>query len=224
MYFKNRADAGRALAAKISKYNDEQCVVLALNDGGVIVGAQIALKIHANLMVLISNKVMLPGEPDPLASMTTSTFTYNPMYSEGERDELTSEFRGVIDAQRLENFHKINALVSDGAEIDPKDLRHHVIILVADALHDAMMLNVAYDFLKRIEVKRLIIATPLANVTAVDAMHLMGDEIYCLSVADNLMIADHYYDDNIVPDHAGIMKIIRNLSFSWSYKTVDSST
>lgn len=224
MYFKNRADAGRALAAKITEPKDEQCVVLALNDGGVLVGAQVALKIHATLMVLISNKVMLPAEPDPLASMTTSTFTYNPMYSEGERDDLSSEYRGLIDAQRLENFHKINALVSDGGDINPRDLRQHVIILVADALHDAMLLNVAYDFLKRIEVKRLIIATPLANVTAVDAMHLMGDEIYCLSVADNLMNANHYYDDNIVPDHAGIMKIIRNLSFSWHYNSADNIT
>ncbi len=175
-------------------------------------GAQIALKLHSNLMILLSNKVMLPGEPDALASMTTSTFTYNQKYSEGERDDLVNEYHGFIDAQRLENFHKLNTLLTDGGSIDPNDLRHHVVILVTDALHDGIILDVARDFLKKTQLKKLIIATPLASVDAVDRMHLIGDEIYCLSVADNLMEANHYYDDNIVPNHEGALKIIRFLS------------
>ncbi len=211
MYFKNRAEAGRALAAKLTHYEHEQCAVIALSDGGVLVGAQIAIKLRAKLMTLLSSDVVLPGELDTLASMTSDTFTYNQKFSDGERDDMVSEYRGIIDAQRLENFHKLNVLLSDGGSISVRDLNHHVVILVTDALQDGMVLDVAYDFLKPTKLIKLVIATPLASVDAVDRMHLIGDEIYCLSVADHLMEANHYYDDNIVPNHEGILKIIRLL-------------
>ncbi len=156
--------------------------------------------------------MVLPGELDALASMTTTTFTYNHKLSEGEKDELVNEYHGIIDAQKIEKFHKLNALLREGGDIDIKKLREHVVILVSDSLQTGTPLDVAADFLKTAKLKRLVIATPLASVDAVDRMHIIGDEIYCLSVGENLMAADHYYDDNTVPDHAGILKIIRNIN------------
>lgn len=217
MYFKNRAEAGQELASKLKKYKNQQCVVIALNSGGVVVGAQIAMNLHANLLMLISEDIMLPGEPNPIASMTTETFTYNPDLSAGEIDEYVGEYHGFIEGQRIEKFHKLNKLMSDGGSIDPKLLRRHIVILVSDALQRGISLQIAADFLKPINIQRLIIATPLASVKAVDKMHLIGDEICCLNVTENLMEADHYYDDNIVPNHQSSIKIMRNISLNWDF-------
>lgn len=221
MYFKNRAEAGRLLAEKLKKYDNRQCSVLALGSGGVIVGAQIALRLHANLMVLMSDDIVLPGEHDALAVMTTNTFTYNNKFSTGEVEDLVSENRGVIEAQRIEKFHKLNMLTSDGGKIDPTYLRRHVVILVTDALQSGVTLAVAADFLKPVKIEKLIIATPLASVDAVDQMHLLGDEIYCLSVPANMMETNHYYDDNKVPNHEEALKIIRNISMTWDQNPRD---
>ena len=215
MYFKNRAEAGRQLAAKLSKYSKSQCVVIAINEGGVIVAAQIAMSLHANLMVLVSDGILLPGEHEPIAAMTTNTFTYNKKLSQGVIDDLSSEYHGLIEQQRVQKFHKLNSLLSGGGQIDAKFLNRHIVILVSDALQTGIPLQVAADFLKPIRIKKLIIATPLASIDAVDDMHLSGDEIYCLSVAENLMDANHYYDDNVIPDHDGTIKIIRNISMNW---------
>jgi putative phosphoribosyl transferase len=215
MYFKNRAEAGRQLAAKLKQYKNSQCAIVALNNGGVLVAAQIAMRLHANLMVLTSDKIILPGESEPLATMTTSTFTFNKKYSQGEIDEFVGEYHGTIEDQRVEKFHKINRLLSDGGDIDPKLLRHHVVILVSDALQTGVSLEVAADFLKPTKLEKLIIATPVASVNAVDRMHLVGDEVYCLSVGENLMESDHYYEDNIMPGHEEALKIIRNISMNW---------
>jgi predicted phosphoribosyltransferase len=106
-------------------------------------------------------------------------------------------------------------LMSDGGSIDPKYLRRHTIILVTDALRNGIALDVAADFLKPIKIKKLVIATPLATTDAIDRMHLVGDEIHCLSVSENLMESDHYYDDNVIPDHKDALKIIRNISMTW---------
>lgn len=217
MYFKDRAQAGRKLAAKLSKYKNQQCAIIALNSGGIIVGAQIAMRLHANLLMLISENIMLPGEPVPLAAMTTDTFTYNPDLSAGEIDAYSGEYHGFIEGQRIEKFHKLNNQLSDGGSIDPKYLREHIVILVSDAMQKGISLQIAVDFLKPIKVSKLIVATPLASVSAIDKMHLVGDEIYCLGVVDNLMEADHYYEDNTVPNYENSVKIIRNISLNWDF-------
>jgi len=219
MYFKNRAEAGRRLAAKLKIYDKQLCSVIALNRGGILVGAQIAMGLHANLMMLLNDKIVLPGENDTFATMTSDTFTYNHTLSESEINEMASEYHGFIDGQRLEKFHKLNQQLSDGGEIDPRLLRRHVVILVSDALQTGASLEVAADFLKPIKTKKIVIATPIASVEAVDKMHLIGDDIYCLSVTENLMDSDHYYEDNTVPDRAGILKIVKNISMNWDIST-----
>lgn len=215
MYFKNRAEAGRVLAAKLQKYDRQQCVVVALNAGAVLIGAQIAMRVHANLMVLMNDNIILPGEIKPLATMTTDTLTYNSAFSSGEREEMINEYHGVIDGQRLEKFHNLNRLLSDGGNVNPKYLRRHVVILVSDGLQTGSSLEVASDYLKPIKIKGLVIATPLASVEAVDKMHLLGDDLYCLNVAENLMETNHYYEENGLPDHEQTLKIIRNISMTW---------
>jgi predicted phosphoribosyltransferase len=217
MYFKSRAEAGRLLAEKLGQYDNQQCVVIALNSGGILIGAQIAMKLHANLLILDNEAIRLPGEPEPIANLTTRSMTYNSRYSSGQLDDFVGEYHGVIESQRLEKFRRLNHLLSDGGEIDMRQLARHVVILVTDALRDPSLLDVAADYLKPVKLKRLIVATPLASVGAVDRMHLLADEIYCLSTAETLFEVNHYYDDNTVPDRQGVLKIIRNISLNWEF-------
>jgi predicted phosphoribosyltransferase len=47
MYFKSRAQAGQQLAAELlEKYRYENCAVVAMSDGAVLVGEQIANSLH----------------------------------------------------------------------------------------------------------------------------------------------------------------------------------
>lgn len=217
MYFKSRATAGRVLADQLKQYDNQQCAVVALNSGGILVGAQIAMRLHANLLILDHEAIHLPGEPDPIANVTTKTMTYNSKYSSGQIDEYVGEYHSVIEAQRLEKYRHLNRLLSDGGEIDMRQLSRHVVILVADSLKDPSILDVAADFLKPVKLKRLIVATPLASVSSIDRMHLLADEIQCLSSVDTLFDTDHYYEDNVIPDRKGVLKIIRNISLNWEF-------
>ncbi len=216
MYFKSRADAGRQLADKLQSYENQLCTIVALSSGGVIIGAQIAMKIHASLLFLVTEKITLPGEIEPLASMTSTTFTFNSMFSPGELEEFSTEYYGVIEEKRREQQHRINMLTSEGAEINPDRLRGHTVILVSDALQTGISIDVAMDYLKPLKLNKLIIVTPLATPKAVDKMHLAADEIYCISVAENLLDTNHYYDDNTVPDQTGLMKIVHNIALNWA--------
>ena len=210
MYFVDRPAAGRLLADKLEQYATQDCAVLALNAGGVLVGAQIAMRLHCHLMLLSSETIVLPGEHEPIAAQTVDSFSYSGKLSESEVDYINSEFRNVIDTQRLVKQHALNRLVTSETKITPNDLRDKVVVATADGLMDTLTLDVLEDFIKPIRVKRLIIAVPLTNIKALDKMHLLGDELAILDVREDIISIDHHYEKNIIPAYPDLVKIIRN--------------
>jgi predicted phosphoribosyltransferase len=90
MYFASRIQAGRMLANRLyEKYRYENCVVLAISDGGVIVGSQIAVKLHCLINYLVSDEIILPKENQAFAGITSDgKISYNNAYSQGQIDEF----------------------------------------------------------------------------------------------------------------------------------------
>jgi len=222
MYFKNRAEAGRILADRLGAYSKTNSVVIALSPGAVIVGAQIAMRLHSTMMMLLTENITLPGENIPLAAITAdNTFTYNNKFSTGEIEDMESEYLNFISGQRLEKLHNLHSLLGHGGEINRHLLQHHVVILVSDGLASGFSLDVAADYLKPVKTKRLIAATPVASISAVDKMHLVADELVCLSVIENYIDTDHYYDDNTVPPTEDLFKVVLTTPVHWDQHVPD---
>ena len=216
MYFKSRVDAGQKLAVELGKYRYENCAVVALSDGGVIVGAQIAAALHCVLTLLLIEPIDLPGEHAPVAGINQDGgFTYNNMYSTGQLEEFVSEYHGFIEQAKLQKLSEMNRLLGEGGLIRRDLLRGHNVILVSDGLSSGFSLDAAADYLKPIRAERLIMATPIASVPAVDRMHIIADEIHCLSVIDNYMETNHYYEDNDLPSHETIINTIKSVVLNW---------
>lgn len=171
MYFASRVQAGRQLAVNLSpKYRYKNCAVMALNDGGVVVGAQIATQLHCVLTLLMSAEIKLPDELNRLVGSST---------------------------------------------IDKKLLRGHNVIVVSDGLPSGFAVDLAYEFLKPIKMEKLVFAVPFASVPAVDRMHVLADDLYCLNVIEDYRETDHYYDQQDVPDHATVLKTIEHIILNW---------
>ena len=217
MYFENRAQAGQLLAGQlVEKYRYENCAVVALSDGAVLVAEQIAAELHCILTMLLIEDIDVPGEDMTFGGVSQrGDFTYNSTFSSGEIDEYTSEFHGYLDEKKREAFQKINRLLGDGGIIDNSMLRDHVVILVADGVDTGAEIDVAMNFLKPIRVQRLVIATPIATVPAVDKLHMVADELHILDVKENFMGVDHYYNDNAVPSHEETIAKINQAILNW---------
>jgi predicted phosphoribosyltransferase len=61
-----------------------------------------------------------------------------------------------------------------------------------------------------------VIATPFASVNVVDRMHILGDDIACLSVIQNFMGTNHYYEENGIPDHEVVVRIVQDMVKGWT--------
>lgn len=217
MYFENRAQAGQLLAARlVDQYRYENCAVVALSDGGVQVGEQIASALHCILTMLLIENIDIPGENLTFGGVSQNgMFTYNGMFSAGEVEEYSSEFHGYLEEKKREAFQKMNRLLGDGGIIDSDMLRDHVVILVADGLDNGASLDVAVDFLKPIRIKKLVVATPVATVAAVDKMHMLADELHVLDVKENFMGTNHYYEQNDIPTHEETVAKINQIVLNW---------
>ena len=217
MYFESRAQAGQVLANQLfERYRYENCAVVALSDGGVLVGEQIAAALHCILTMLLVESIDVPGESMSFGGVSeTGSFTYNSAFSSGELDEYATEFHGYLEEQKREAFQRINRLLGDGGLIDHDMLRDHTVILVNDGFLDSAIIDVAVEFLKPIRIKRLIVVAPIASEQAVDRLHVVADELHILDVKVNYFDTDHYYTSNEVPSHEETIDKINKIVLSW---------
>jgi len=217
MYFESREEAGQKLAADLlARYRYENCAVVALSDGGVIVGEQIAASLHSILTMLLIENIEVPGESMSFGGVSQNgNFTFNGSISSGEMDEYATEYHGYLEEQKREAFQRINRLLGDGGMINNDMLRDHTVILVADGLDGNASLDAAIDFLKPIRIARLVIATPVASVQAVDKLHMLADELHILDVKENYLGTDHYYNQNVIPTHEETVAKINKIVLNW---------
>ena len=216
MYYQSRKEAGEKLAAELAQYRYEDSVVLSLSDGGVVVGAQIAAALHCPLMFLLTRDIILPGEKTAIGVIDQDGgFIYNDFFSTGELDALTAEYHGVIDQLKMEKWHELNRLLSDGGLVNPEILKGRNIIIVSDGFLNGTSLLATMNFLKPVQSKKVIIATPFASVGAVDKMHILGDELKVLNVIDGTFELDHYFETDDIPEKEDIITILNEAILQW---------
>lgn len=217
MYYDSRAHAGQLLAAElVPKYRYEDCAVVALSDGGVLVGEQVAAQLHCILTMLVTEEIDIPGENMSFGAVSQAgNFTYNSQFTDGQINEYTSEFHGYLAEQKRQAFSRINKLIGDGGLIDKDMLRDRTIILISDGFDNGAVLSVALDFLKPIRINKLVVAAPVATIPAVDQLHVMADELHILDVKENYMGTNHYYTDNEVPSHEETVAKINQIILNW---------
>lgn len=181
-----------------------------------MVGSQIALELHCVLTMLMAESIMLPREDAAVGGITQDgSFSYNQKYSQGEIDEFVAEYYHFIEQEKMSKMQEMHRLVGRGGLIRKSLIKDHTIILVTDGLMDGFAIDVAMQFLKPIHIKKLIIATPLASVSAVDRMHILGDDIFCLSVVEGYISTDHYYETQDVPPHEKVIQTIEQIVSHW---------
>lgn len=222
MYFKSREAAGRLLGSQIAKkYNRHKTAVVGLNDGGVIVGMQIAMALNCVITMLVTEDITMPRENEALAGLThDGNFSYNHNLSDGEINEMVMEYHNFIEQEKMFRLHEMHQISGNGHLIRRDLIDYHTIIVVSDGLKDGFLLDLALEYLKPVHIKRLIIATPFASVKAVDQMHIKSDEIFCLNVLREYFDTNHYYDNNDMPAHEAIIQTVEHVVESWKKPTI----
>lgn len=217
MYFYDRSEAGRILADRLlEKYRYEDCAVIALSEGAVLVGEAIATSLHCVMTMMLVEKIEVPGESVSLGGLSqTGQFTYNGMLSAGQLEGFRMEYFGYFEEKKREAMSRLNRLLGDGGLLNREILKGRNIILVSDGFDDAASVDVALDFLKPVRIQKIIVATPTASVQAVDYLHVRADELHILDVKANFMGVNHYYDHNQIPSREDTVEKLNRVVLNW---------
>ena len=218
MYFESRSHAGAELADLLmDKYRYENCAVVALTEGAVLVGEQLAWRLHCVLMLMLSEGIELPGEGMDFGAVSQNgRMTVNSRFSTGQVQHYINELYGYLEEEKRRAYQRINRLLGDNGVVDRTMLRDRTVILVSDGFTDNFSsLDVALDFLKSIRTEKLIAVAPVASVLAVDRLHVAVDEMHILDVKANFMGVDHYYEDNNLPNLEDTITKINQIVLNW---------
>lgn len=215
-YFKDRTEAGELLAKRLEKYRYEDTIVLALSEGAVPVAAVIASRLHSLIAMLLTKDIYLPDGRTVVGVIDeVGGFIYNNAFSTGEIEELESEYRSNIEFAKTTAMHEIHMALGQGGVISTNYFRNRVVIVVSDGSLNGMAFDMADNYLRGVHTKKIIMASVVASVLAIDKMHLLADDLECLNVTGAGFEVDHYFDNNDIPNKHEIINILNNIILQW---------
>lgn len=216
MYFIDRAEAGEKLAERLSAYRYQDTAVMALSAGGVLVGEQIARRLHSTLSLLVIANIDLPGDNLTVGTVDhTGLFTYNELMPAGELEEIVSEMHQWIEEAKLRKLYEMTSLVGEHGLSDPNQLAHRNVIIVTDGIKNGLSFLAARHFLKRIRTVSIVAAIPVAPYDALEAVRPLVDEMFYLSAPTNFIEVGHYYNDDCQVQVADVLGRIDNMVKHW---------
>jgi len=192
--FRDRRDAGRALARRLSFYGGRADVtVLALPRGGVPVASEIARALGLPLDVFLVRKLGVPGHEE-LAMGAIASDGARVLDSEVMRAYRVSEedVARVTDAERRELDRREIAYRADRP---PLDVKGRTVILVDDGLATGSSMRAAVAALRPLSPARIVVAVPVAPRSTVLSLERVADEVVCLEMPEPFLAVGMFYED-----------------------------
>jgi putative phosphoribosyl transferase len=175
--YKDRIQAGHALADLLARYEGQNVVVLAIPRGGVEVAFPIATRLRAPLDLVTPRKLPIPSN---------SEAGFGAITADGSKvlnDDLIS-YIGLTNAE----IDDIAANVLDEVKRREKkyredkpfpDLAARIVVIVDDGLATGYTALAAIDYVRKREPKKLILAVPVASKGAEMLVKSKVDEYIC---------------------------------------------
>jgi predicted phosphoribosyltransferase len=194
--FADRVDAGRRLGEVLAadpELRDADPVVLGLPRGGVVVAAEVAARLGAQLDVLVVRKLGVPGHEELAfgAVARGGHRVLNPAVvaaagvSDATIEEVTGRELAVVEAreERLRG-HGTHPTVSG-----------RTAVVVDDGVATGATLRAALDVLRAAGPARLVVAVPVAPPEAATWLREAADEVVVLEAPPDFYAVGQAYRD-----------------------------
>ena len=190
--FENRSDAGRQLAAKLSEYNGQSVVVLAIPNGGVPVAVEVASALKADLDLVICRKIPLPLTPEAGfgACADDGTIVLN--------EEIAK--RVGLSRQQIEyEASKVRAEIKRRCILYEGDrplvtVTGRIVIIIDDGLASGITMRAAVESVRHRRPREIVAAVPCASALAVKQVEKVADKVVTCTTGfmPRFAIADFY--------------------------------
>src|SRR5436305_5618591 len=174
--FRNRNEAGRLLAEKLTAYaNRPDLLVLALPRGGVPVAYEAARALGAPLDVFVVRKLGIPGYEE-LAMGAVATGGVRVLNDQiVRRLDIPTYVIDAVAAREEQELARRERLYRGGRP--PPDVRGRTVILLDDGLATGATMRAAVMALRELQPARIVVATPTASPEICEELKADVDDV-----------------------------------------------
>jgi predicted phosphoribosyltransferase len=192
--FKDRRDAGRKLAQKLTAYAGQpDLLTLALPRGGVPVAYEVARALYAPLDVFLVRKLGLPGQEE-LAIGAIATGGVRVLNRDIIRMlSIPDEVINFVARRELQELQRRERLYR--GDRPPPEVHDRTIILIDDGLATGASMRAAVVSLRAQHPARIVVAVPIAAENVCEAFRTEVDEIICAVTPEPFYGVGRWYED-----------------------------
>lgn len=191
--FRDRREAGAALAELLRPLAAERPIVLALPRGGVPVGYEVARALDAPLDVLLVRKVGAPGNPE---------LGIGAVAEGGVRVLDPNSVRALlVSAEELETaLLRANEELAERSEryrhgSPPLEVTGRTVIVVDDGLATGGTATAAVQAMRRRGAGRIVVAVPVSARESAAQLRRVADEVFCVQEPPSFRGVGAWYAD-----------------------------
>lgn len=194
MFFVDRRDAGRRLAAAVKERlgDAKDVIVLGLPRGGVVVADEVARLLRSPLDIVVVRKLGAPGMEELAIGAVGETGA--PVLNE---ELITSAgvssayLARAVEAARQEVKRRVDAYRAG----PPPDVRGKTVVLVDDGIATGYTVEAAIATLRQWRPARTVLAVPVAPPEAAARFRRLVDDLVVLDVSPEFFAVGQFYED-----------------------------
>lgn len=192
--FRDRAEGGRFLAAKLGSYAGRTDLqVLALPRGGVPVALEVAKALEAPLDVFLVRKLGVPGHEELAMGAIASAGVRVLNREVVDRLRILPQqieqaaAREQIELSRRERLYRGNRPAAE--------LHNRIVILVDDGLATGSTMRAAVAAVRKFHPAKVIVAVPTGAPNTCEDFQTEVDEIICAQTPDPFLSVGAWYEN-----------------------------
>ncbi len=192
--FRDRREAGRLLAAKLSTYAGKpDIVVLGLPRGGVPVAFEVARALAAPLDVFLVRKLGVPGHEELAMGAVASGGVLVLNDDVIARLGIAPEEIDAVAAKETAELARREQLYRSGRT--SPEFSGRTVILVDDGLATGATMRAAITALRQSGPARIVVAVPTAAPDICEEFKKQADEIVCYMTPAPFLAVGRWYED-----------------------------
>lgn len=205
--FRSREEAGEQLAGWLSRLSNRRPVMLGIPRGGIIVAHQAALRLKADLDVVLSHKLGAPYNPELAigAVFEDGTHFVNKMmaaYTGADEDYIRREKAVQLDriTERARQYRKVLPKVS---------LSGRLVLVTDDGVATGASMQAALWAIRKQNPSRVVLALPVGPEDAVRKLGEHADETVCLKTPPDFQALSRFYLQFGQVDDEQVLEILK---------------